>query len=448
MMLLANWSKSCPCRSELNEYIAEFEAKNKHFAAEIDSIFVAKKQQDEATTQVERQIAELHQQAQRKINELEPQKLHRYNALLSESQDLMQRQDGLVQSADALMNEVHALEGASGARQSHADEYGALAKRRARLHKEARQLEDELAIWELPDVREAQQRLKERVEAQSKELKQCDSVAKDLKEQIRAAQQQLSELGDELAERKGESGGDKDKYEKLRQRDDEMTAFSRAFDDQRDATGADQRATADTVVALLEHISQGLEQQHSMPSQQRLREMRDEATFKQRQLESSQQTMSRLLQERKQREAELEKIANLDEKVELEVASLMQNMAAMRRDMAEFDDVDGLRQRAQKTTQHLQGLLKDYRGRRESVRAQVAQLTTKYEGLKGQIQASDVAKTLSTLEAKLRTYAQNVFHLQEFVETKGRETDYKALKENCTNLQDKLNAHAKAQTMP
>ena len=57
-----------------------------------------------------------------------------------------------------------------------------------------------------------------------------------------------------------------------------------------------------------------------MPTQQRLREMKEEATFKEKQLESSQQTMQRLQNERKQRLAEMEKIRNLDEKIQLELA--------------------------------------------------------------------------------------------------------------------------------
>lgn len=70
-------------------------------------------------------------------------------------------------------------------------------------------------------------------------------------------------------------------------------------------------------------------------------------------------------------------------------------------------------------------------------------LTTKYEALKGKIQSSEAAKTLSALEAKLRTYGQTIFHLQEYVETKGRETDYKAVKESSINIVEKLNTHAK-----
>merc|ERR1711988_7791 len=118
---------------------------------------------------------------------------------------------------------------------------------------------------------------------------------------------------------------------------------------------------------------------------------KEEATFKEKQLESSQQTMQRLQNERKQRLAEMEKIKNLDEKIQIELAPL----------------------------------------------------TTKYEGMKKELQASETWKKLHALEMKLRTYAQNIFALQEYVETKGRETDFESIKENCMNIVDKLNKEAK-----
>lgn len=330
-----------------------------------------KKQKDEDTKQIDAQIRDLHELAQRKINDLEPEKLNRYNRLLDQSSDLMGKQDTTLAEIDSFITQIHDLEGSSH-RQSYSDEYAQLSKRRARLQKEERSLAEELAIWELADPKEALVKLKRRVETQSRELKEYDGYSKDFRDRTAAAQKQLIELHDELKERTGESGGDKDKYEKLRQRDEEMSNFISQFEATRASTIQDQHRTQDTVLALLEHVSQGLEQQHSMPTQQRLREMRDEATFKERQLESSQQTTQRLIQERKQREAEMLKIENLDEKIQIELASLQQKMEVMRNDMIEFDDVDGLRQRAAATMSALSRLLKEYQSRRESVKSQVS----------------------------------------------------------------------------
>merc|ERR1712070_487664 len=133
-----------------------------------------------------------------------------------------------------------------------------------------------------------------------------------------------------------------------------------------------------------------------------------------------------------------EKIKNLDEKIQIELGSLTNKIESMQGEMIEFEDIDGLSRRASQTVEYLNRLLKQYHSRRESVKQQVAQLTSKYEGMKKELQA---------LEMKLRTYAQTIFALQEYVETKGRETDFESIKENCNSIVDKLNKEAKERSI-
>mmetsp|Transcript_36578 Transcript_36578/g.113167 ORF Transcript_36578/g.113167 Transcript_36578/m.113167 type:complete len:359 (-) Transcript_36578:207-1283(-) len=354
----------------------------------------------------------------------------------------MKKETTLLGEIDSFASQLHELED-SDQRQLHSDEYSRLLKLRTRLYAEEGGLAEELAIWEVADPKQALSKLKHRVETQSKELKRGDEVSKELRDQIAVLKTQLTEFHDELKERKVESGSDRDKYEKLRQRDDEMSLFISQFEATHGSTAQDQMQAQDAIVALLEHISQGLEQQKSMPSQQGLREMRDEASFKERQLESSQETTRRLVQERAQREKEMAKIDTLDEKIQIELVSLEQKMEVMRSDMVEFDNIEGLRQRAAAAISALSRLLKEYQGRRESVKSQVTHLTSRYEALKGKIQSSDAAKALSALESKLRTYGQTIFHLQEYVETKSRETDSKSVRVSCMALVGRLNSRSK-----
>ncbi|KAJ8606934.1 hypothetical protein CTAYLR_008637 [Chrysophaeum taylorii] len=430
--------------AELDAYVVEFEGKNRRLAEEVDRVFVLKKQKDDETKQLERQIEALREQAQRKINALGPTELERYDGLLARSHELTRQRDEVLAKLEA----AKAKEASDGGRQlSHAEAYDALSRKLARLEKDETNATEELAIWEIEDPKEALARLKQRIETQSKEVKSLDGVAKDLEEQIATTKKQIAELDAENEADGGRAKTEGEKYEKLRKRDEEMTEFIHSFDETKASTLEDQRQTQDTIVALLEHVSQGLEHENNMPSQQQLREMRDEATFKERQLESSQQTTLRLLQEKKQREAELAKIDNLDEKIQIELASLEKKMGVMRADMIEFDDLDGLRRRAAATMSALSRLLKEYQGRKETIRLQASQVSAKYEDLKAKINASEAHKTLTDLEAKLKTYAQTIFQLQEYVDTKSRQTDYKQLKENCNHLVDNLNAIAKKRNM-
>merc|ERR1719181_2304439 len=413
--------------AELNDYINEFEAKNKQFAAEVDRVFMTKKHHDGQTQQLEEQINQLHHAAEQKIRELEPDKHQRYHQLLEHSHGLRSQLEGMQAELENVSAQVREGEGEGDAK-SYKDEFAALQKRLGRLEKEERSLEEDMHIADL-EPGQAQKQLLEKVKKMNAQTAELDGVAKDMKGSIAGQKKQLQELTNELAERKGESG-EKDKYEKLHQRDEEMTQFIAEFESTRAAEVAEQQSTQDTVVALLEHISTSLAAEQDMPTQQRLREMKDEATFKE-----------------KQRLAEMEKIRNLDEKIQLELLSLSQKMEMMQGEMCEFEDIDGLSRRASQTVEYLNRLLKQYQSRKQSVQQQVMQLTSKYKGMKKELQSSETWKKLQAQEMKLRTYAQTIFALQEYVETKGRETDFVAMKENVMGLVEKLNKQAKDRSL-
>ena len=357
---------------ELDEIVSEFRSKNRKFAGEVDRIFLIKKQKKDDTTQIDAKIQELHSLAQRKISDLDPQKLNHYNDLQNQSLELQGKQNAaLMEVEGGLISQIHdGLEGLIH-EESFSHEYLRLSKFGERLKRNESQLIDELAMWELADPKETLAKLKSQVEAQSSELKHYEGYARDLQDQIAAAREQLSEVNEELKDHKTNPEDQQHKYEKLRQRDEEMSKFISEFEATRVSTVQDQKLTEGSIVSLLEHVSQTLEQQNSMPTEQRLREMRVEATFKERQLESSQQTTHKLIQERRQRETELQKIQSLDEKIKIELSSLQQKMKMMQSDMIEFDNIDGLRQRAAATLSTLSRFIREYQGRRESVRSQV-----------------------------------------------------------------------------
>jgi intraflagellar transport protein 74 len=180
-----------------------------------------------------------------------------------------------------------------------------------------------------------------------------------------------------------------------------------------------------------------------MPDQEAFAKNREDATFKERQLESSQATMERLRGEREQRSGELEKVQNLDEKIKVELASLSGKMVAMRGEMGAFDDLDGLREGAQSSKAWLQTTIEQYKARKQSSREQVSGLRRRYEEVRRELADNETYKALEGQEGRLRKYAQTIFLLNEFVETKGRETEYESLKGGCLGMAGRLNGLAK-----
>ena len=218
-----------------------------------------------------------------------------------------------------------------------------------------------------------------------------------------------------------------------------MTEFIDRFPETRDKEVMEQRRIQTTVAALLEHISEGIERERSMPSRDAAEEMKDDLGDKQRELKASEMTAERLQDELALRQTELEKINTLDTKIVAELRALADRIAGMRDEMGKFADVAGLRAAAEQARQLLQERRREYNARREALRPLVAAAAAEYERRRAALAKEPQAAAIEALEAKLRTYEQAVFALREFITTKGRDSDFEPVRDDAMRLLNELN---------
>ena len=114
----------------------------------------------------------------------------------------------------------------------------------------------------------------------------------------------------------------------------------------------------------------------------------------------------------------------------------------MKDEMNNFEDIEGLRNRATFTKDELEKLREKYMTRRGAIKQQVASLSAQVEANKKALAVNETSKNLTSLEQKLRHYEQNIFSLKEYVETKGRETDFETLKVDVFKMVKSLNEKA------
>merc|ERR1712086_353190 len=175
-----------------------------------------------------------------------------------------------------------------------------LQKSIGRLRKEKDGLVEESRALQM-DPEQARAMMLQEVKDDKTKLDSLSKQLRNIEEENLKHQKTMADLTTDLAERKGE-GGDTQKYDVLFERDKEME---------------EQKKIQSTVVDLLAHISEGVSRSdpQSMPSKAQVGSMRDDLTFKQRQLDSAEGTKNRLSAELKKRNVELEKINTLDEKI-------------------------------------------------------------------------------------------------------------------------------------
>ena len=107
-------------------------------------------------------------------------------------------------------------------------------------------------------------------------------------------------------------------------------------------------------MALLRHTSSNMSHKTSMPSVDEADHVKEEATFKEKQLKTSSQTLERLGVEKERLESDLASIEILDTKIAQERVVLNHKIENMEREIDVFGDMELVRKQSERTMKDLQ----------------------------------------------------------------------------------------------
>eukprot|EP00962_Isochrysis_galbana_P006941 scaffold1877_cov140-Isochrysis_galbana.AAC.6 len=277
-----------------------------------------------------------------------------------------------------------------------------------------------------------------------------------------------------LAQLKEDAGAANDpkaqKQQELFARDKEMSELIDTYEEKR---AVELKKTADTqaeIVRLLQAMSRKQDYLDNTAglSAARMQEMKSDLDFKQTQMDNSATTSKRLGLELEKRKVELEKIHTLDQKISTELAQLTEKMEAMKAELPGFQVARDARfaiaaageraaRRALRMHQRLReetGKIKsdasekmaELKARSERARGSMSKfkqravgLKKEYDELHEKLKADQTAQTLDELEGKMRMYEQTIFQLSEFIATKGSETLYESVQQDCLKVMGAIN---------
>lgn len=411
----------------------QVQERHRQTALEVDRVFSTRKQRESETAQLDQQLETYYRNIQARLNDLEPSKLKTYNDLMTRQRELHEKTLQAEGKLNEINNRIKQYESDEKSN-SYRKEYSSLDKIFITLQKDADSLREELEIANL-DPKEAHSKFVARVHDHKNSTQNMIDRIEAVKGDVDRLRRALEDIETPVEEDSGTAA----KYEMLQKRDQEMTVFMEKFDETKSEISTEQRKTQDTIVALLEHISRGLDSSTSMPSREALGEMKDNKSFKEKNLATAERTMATLQAELRKREKELDILRSSEPKLQRELHGLRDSMNRMLTDIEEFKDIDGLRKRFEATQQTLQEQRRSYIKRRDAMRQQVQSISAEHENVKRALNNNDAAKDLEDMEKRLRHYERSIFELNEFVETKTRETDYEGIKGGCLKMLESLN---------
>lgn len=405
----------------------------------VDRIFKESLQKQKLTKQVEEQIEEIHAEVAQRMASVSPAAKDEYsdiqmqlnvlNAEIGEKEQAIQELDqkgGQLQSTlDSPQYQMH----------QHGLE---LQKERRELASRKLALEDDTDSSLSPE--ELKEKLLKKVKDANKDIELMEKRISMMDTVVERYQDEIREKESELVQAKNHAQKAK-KYEAVYERDRKMQEFIDTFPQANKDENARKKELKNVVVALMKHISKGLQASESAPDAEQLSDMKKELSFKEQKLSNSKDTLNVLQADLSKRKAELEKINTLDKKISMELKSLKGKILQMNTDMNNFKGEDELKEEAKNAKNDLRKEMQHTKKVRDSIKQQVQLMGHAYEKKKRELDGNETMKRVDGLEQKLRTYSQTVFTLTEYIQSRKRESDYNGISKQVMETTGKINKH-------
>jgi hypothetical protein len=182
-----------------------------------------------------------------------------------------------------------------------------------------------------------------------------------------------------------------------------------------------------------------MEDATNLPSEVDFGDMQEQKTFKEKNLSSAKKTMEGLQAEHKKRLKDLEKLQTSEPELKAKLESTKSNIANMKQEMKDFQDIEGLRRAFESTQSLLIDHKQKYIKRRDAMRQQVQVKSAEHETVKKQLNSNDTFKNLEETEKTLKINEKTLFDLNESIESNKGMTDFESTKVVCLKLADSLN---------
>uniref|UniRef100_A0A8C9NAP6 Intraflagellar transport 74 n=1 Tax=Serinus canaria TaxID=9135 RepID=A0A8C9NAP6_SERCA len=227
----------------------------------------------------------------------------------------------------------------------------------------------------------------------------------------------------------------------LKKREESMDNFLATFEDVKNQELERKAQIEASIVALLEHSSRNLNhmKQISSVTNQELKIMQEDLTFKSNEMQKSQSTAKNLITESQKLQLDLQKMELLEGKMVGELASLKDKIEQTKAELDIYNNLPALKASGEEKKKKLEDDKEKLTKRSHAFKKIMEHLNKEYETLKKELQENETHSQLTNLERKWQHHEQNNFMMKEFIATKSQESDYQPIMKNSRKLVKEYN---------
>ncbi|KAJ6669487.1 hypothetical protein lerEdw1_000035 [Lerista edwardsae] len=414
--------------TDMEEVMSDYnllKAQNDREAQSIDIIFTERQAKEKQIQAVEDDIHQEKQAAEDIIKNMSEEDQAKYMETKVTNEKLLQELCALQQELDSVNMKEQALETVGISLLAFlsrtCSSYQEIAH--SQIKQEALQLYEKLHRLEehrdqmiaedksMGSPQEERERLLKQVKEDNQEIASMERQLTDIREKINHLNEGIRQLDMDLEEHQD---------------------FLESFEETKNQELQRKVQLESNIVALLEHSSRNINRmkQISSVTNQELKIMQEDLTFKSNEMQKSQSTAKNLGTDSQRLRLDLQKMDLLEGKMGEELASLKEKIKQMTKDLELYNNLPALKRAGEEKKTKLQKEKETLTKRRDAFKKIMEQLNKEHESLKLQLQENETHAQLTNLERKWQHHEQNNFVMKEFIATKTQESDYRPIMKN------------------
>ncbi|XP_075682570.1 intraflagellar transport protein 74 homolog [Rhinoderma darwinii] len=426
-MLVDKLNTNTDMEEVLNDYNM-LKAQNDREAQSIDVIFTERQAKEDHIRAVEEDIEHEKRAAEDIIKNMPEEKQSIYFTMKAKNEQLLKELEIQQKELDLLHEKKETLE----VEITHSQVKQEAILLYEKLHElETRRDQAVAEDKSMGSPQEEREKLLKQVKEDNQEIASMERQLTDIKGKAKQLNEELGRLDMDLEEHQGEK---KQKYKELRKREESMDRFFSTFEESKSQEMERKSEIEANITTLLEHSSRNINRmkQISSVTSQDLKIMQEDLTFKETEMYKSQSTAKNLTSESQRLQQDLQKVEQLESKINSEMTSLKEKNQQMSEGLKTYSDLDALRASADEKKKKLHEDKIILTKRRDTFKKTMAQVNSENEKLKSQLQDNETHSQLTNLERKWQQHEQNNFVMKEFIASKSQESDYKQVTKNVT----------------
>ncbi|CAD8054404.1 unnamed protein product [Paramecium sonneborni] len=422
---------------DIKNIFERIKIQNERQRSQLDDIFIERRGQEDQINQIENRLNELQSLADMKLQELDPEQRNEYINLINENKSLQQE----INNQKAELEELNA-------RMQNADN---------RLRMDAQKLKGQMLKEQINEMEskkndlevqlneanltfpEARDRLLNKIKDDNAFIQNSEKRVRDIRRNIENYEKRLRELQTELEDKKSQEQ-DKQKYEILYQRDQEMTDYINNFDKTRQQELEKVNSVEQTIVELLGQSSRIVQDIKTIPSLTDYAGLSAEVDFKDNQVKDSEMTLKKLQVVYEQTVQDLKKIERAEEQLPIELQQYKTKCKQMQDEIDQkFNKIDEYKVKAQDKKLKLENQKRELNKLKDEYTSQSQNMKHEFDVKEKKYTMHEQYNTLADLEKKVSQLESQANTFQMFIETKSKDMNFEQLKKECMDLMDKIN---------